>query len=211
MTDAGLVDSRRAPNLLARSTAGGVGFVLAVVLGVLIGEGWLYVLREQGWLPSGPRVGDSLPLLQLAGFDGQPLLRVIVAWLLAGLVTGLALSRVAPLRRGVAAGLLALVLLLAASQASDALARNLSFSAVAFSRTPGLGPWLGALLFGLACALPRRSVAGSQPGRRILGFGHPASIPGSSQLGLGSGENRDAGQDQGDRAQVRGDRDRVRT
>ena len=59
---------------------------------------------------------------------------MIVAWLLAGLVTGLALSRIAPLRRGVAAGLLALVVLLVASQASYALARNLKFSAVVFSR-----------------------------------------------------------------------------
>ena len=211
MTDAGLVDSRPAPEVVARSTAGGVGFVLAVLLGLLVGEGWLYVLRGQGWLSSGPSVGDSLPLLQLAGFDGQPLLRVIVAWLLAGLVTGLALSRIAPLRRGVAAGLLALVVLLVASQASYALARNLKFSAVVFSRAPGLGPWLGALLFGLSCALPRRSVAGSQRGRRVLGFRRAGSPPDSGQLGLGSGQNGDAAEDDGDRAQMHDDRDQVRT
>ena len=58
--------------------------MLGVLVGLLAGYGWLYVLRGLGWLGAGPAVGDALPLLQLAGFDGQPLLRVVVAWLLAG-------------------------------------------------------------------------------------------------------------------------------
>jgi hypothetical protein len=39
--------------------------------------GLLYHLRHLRWLAIGPRIPDSLPLLQLAGFDGQPLARVL--------------------------------------------------------------------------------------------------------------------------------------
>jgi hypothetical protein len=48
------------------------------------------------------------------------------------------------------------ILLLIASQAADALARNLRFRDVLVTREPGLGPWLEALAFAIGCALPRR-------------------------------------------------------
>ena len=44
--------------------------------------GLLYSFRGLGWFSGGPRIGDALPLLQLAGFDGQPLDRVLVAGVL---------------------------------------------------------------------------------------------------------------------------------
>lgn len=202
------------PRVLApRRGTGVAGETLAllavVVVGLLAGLGWLYVLRGLNWLTSGPRIGDSLPLLQLAGFDAQPLLRVVVAWLLVGLLAGVALSWIPRWRRTVFAGLLAFVLLLIASQASYALARNLRFSDIAFTRAPGAGPWLEALLFTVGCALPGRAVAGAKRGRirRVASatlFGAP------SELHVSGGEDRDTAKHEGDRDRVRDDRDGVR-
>jgi hypothetical protein len=130
--------------------------VLIVVGGLLAGFGWLYVLRGLGWLGLGPRIADSLPLLQLAGFDGQPLLRVLVAWVLAGALAGIALGGVRTERRLALTAIAGLALLLIGAQAAYALARNLAFSSVLFSRTPGLGPVLEGLAFALGSVLPRR-------------------------------------------------------
>ena len=71
------------------------------VVGVasIAGVGWTYVLRQDGLLGAGPKVSDALPLLQLAGADAQPLTRVAVAWLLAGLMSGLAMYRWRRIRR----------------------------------------------------------------------------------------------------------------
>ena len=80
----------------AMRRGGGVGGVLGVLVGLLAGFGWLYVLRGLDWLGVGPRIADALPLLQLAGFDGQPLLRVVVAWVLAGALAGVLSARCAP-------------------------------------------------------------------------------------------------------------------
>lgn len=139
------------PRLLRRAAAG-FGLVFA---GLLVGAGWLYVLRGLHWLGIGPRVSDALPLLQLAGFDGQPLLRVLVAWALAGVPVGVAWVRLARWQRALPALALGLALLLVGSQAAYALARNLPFTHVLFSRTPGLGPVLEALAFAGGCALAR--------------------------------------------------------
>lgn len=136
---------------------GGAATAIVMCLAALIaGLGWLYVLRGLGWLAIGPRVGDSLPLLQLAGFAGQPLARVVVAWLMAGVVAGMALARLPRLRRTVLAALLGFAVLLLASEASFALARNLRFSDVLSSRSPGAGAWLEAALFAFGAAIPGR-------------------------------------------------------
>lgn len=141
--------------------------LLVCLASLLAGLGWLYVLRGVGWLAMGSRVGDSLPLLQLAGFAGQPLGRVVAAWLVAGAVAGAVLVRMPRLRRGVLAGLLGLIVLLAASQASFALARNLRLASVLWGRAPGAGPWLAAALFACGCALPGR-LAGARGLRTLL-------------------------------------------
>lgn len=208
MSNPDVVRPRRVPRAVA-TTGGGMAFTAAVVLGLLAGYGWLYVLRGAGWLRSGPRVGDSLPLLQLAGFDGQPLARVAVAWLLAGVLTGIALICVAPSRRAVLAGALGLVLLLLASQASYALARNLPFGDVMLHRSPGPGPWVQAFLFGLGCALPRRAVARAQGGR-IGGLRGTGVFGNARQLRLGGGQDRHATEDDGNRGQVHDDRGSIR-
>jgi hypothetical protein len=135
--------------------AAGVAIVLLLLLCLLAGTGLLYGLRGLGWFGVGARIRDSLPLLQLAGFDGQPLARVAAAWLPAGMVFGIALIRLKPLRRTAIAGMLGLLVLLFASDAAFALARNLRLGQVLSDRAPGFGPWLEALLFAAGSALPR--------------------------------------------------------
>ncbi|MGI8715947.1 MAG: alpha/beta hydrolase-fold protein [Solirubrobacteraceae bacterium] len=137
-----------------RGLLGGGGAVLAALIACLTGIGLLYSLRGLHWFTIGPAIPDALPLLQLAGFDGQPLVRVIAAWLPAGLVLGIALIRIGPPRRMLAGGLLAVTLLLLASDASFALARNLRFQHILVSRTPQLGAWIEALVLAAGCALP---------------------------------------------------------
>lgn len=195
-----------------RSLSIGLGLFLAAIVGVLTGYGWLYLLRDAGWLSAGPRVVDSLPLLQLAGFDGQPLAAVVVAWLLAGALSGVISVRVSPARRALAAGLLGLVLLLLASQASYALARNLRFGAILLTRSPGPGPWLEALMFAIGCALPRGPILGRSrwPRRWALSAGRAG--PGAlGHLGLSRGELGHATQHDRDGDHMGDHRDGVRT
>ena len=157
------VSSSRPP---ASATGAFLATPLVMVGGMLAGTGWLYLLRGLHWLGFGPRVGDALPLLQLAGFDGQPLARIVVAWLLAGALTGGILVGLAPGRRLVVAGILGLVLVLFAAQAAYALTRNLRLTDVLFSHSPGAGPVLEALLFAIGCSLPRPLPRGQRRGMR---------------------------------------------
>ena len=151
----------RAGRAAVRALWHGALTTLTVLLGLLGGLGWLWELRKAQLFKSGPSVADSLPLLQLATFDGQPLLRVIVAWFAIGLVVGLLLRRHNRLPRAAIAGALAAVLLWFDSQASNALTRNLRFSDVLAHRSVGLGPWLEAGVFAVSCAL-----APGRPSRR---------------------------------------------
>lgn len=136
---------------------GGAAIVLTLLVALLAGFGWLYVLRGLGWFGVGPSIGDSLPLLQLSGRDSQPLERVLVAWLGAGLTAGVALRRLPRPWRAAVAGIVGLVLLLLASQASFSVTRNVSFGHALFSRSPGLGPWVEAAVFTIGCLLPGRA------------------------------------------------------
>src|ERR1700756_1509990 len=134
--------------------ARGLTGLVIVLVGLLAGFGWLYALRGLGWLGVGPGVGDALPLLQLATFDVQPLLRVVVAWVLAGALAGEALAGTRRGRRVALTGILGLAVLLVASQAAYAVARNVPMGDVLFSRTPGFGPVLEAVAFAAGSALP---------------------------------------------------------
>jgi hypothetical protein len=176
------------------------GSVVIIAAGLLAGTGWLYVLRGLHWLRVGPRIPDALPLLQLAAADGQPLVRVLVAWILAGALTGVALAEVAPHRRAGLALVVALVVLLVASQASYALARNVAFFSSLFSRSPGLGPVLEACAFALGCWLPRPIDRRQRPGMRRRSL--VSIISGFDDRGVGGGEGRHAGQHDDDRQAV---------
>jgi hypothetical protein len=157
----------RAGRAVVRALWHGTLTGLTVLAGLLGGLGWLWELRNANLFRSGPGVSDALPLLQLATFDRQPLLRVVIAWSLIGLVTGLLLRRHAPLPRAAIAGALAAVALWLDSQASNALTRNLRLTDVLAHRSVGLGPWLEAAVFAVTCALA--------PGRARAGSGSPAA------------------------------------
>jgi hypothetical protein len=116
---------RRVPH---EDTLGVVRMALGVSvagLAVVAGVGWLYLLRSSALFGAGPRLQGALPLQQLAGDDAQPLLRMAAAWLPAGAVGGLALSRLARVRHPalVTAGVGAVLIVLSGA-ASDAVAQG---------------------------------------------------------------------------------------
>jgi len=124
------------------------GWLLAV-LTVPAGIGFLYLLRRSGALDVGPGVHGALPLQQLAGGETQPLARVIVSWLVAGLVAGAALARVSRVRvlvGLVGLALLGALLLLAAGAGADAVA-------ISDNLGPHLAPQLGRAGTWMAVAL----------------------------------------------------------
>ena len=197
----------RAPSGVLFATGRAAGALVIVIAGLLAATGWLYALRGLHLLAVGPRVADALPLLQLASADGQPAVRVIVGWLLGGALTGVAMLSTPVVRRGLFAGVVGLVILLIASQAAYALARNLPFTHVLFDRTPGFGPVLEALAFAAGCALPRVRDRGDGGVRRRRSVA--AVLGGFDDRRLHGGEERHAAEDDGDRRQVRADRSRV--
>ena len=162
--------AQRAGKALLQASAF-VAACLCVVVAVVAGTGWLYLLREFHGLAAGPRFDGALPLQQLARGDAQPLLRMIVAWLPAGLALGASLGLLTRLPRLIRAAVTAFgsaVLLLLASAVSDAIAENDSVSthvSNAFSRD---GVWLavGLVACGVLIAPPwsaRDRGAGATP------------------------------------------------
>jgi hypothetical protein len=147
--------------------------VLALLTACLVGLGLLYVLRGLGWFSDGPKVSDALPLLQLARADGQPLGRVVIAWLLAGMGLSVALAVKMSPRRAAVMAVLTLILLLFASEASFALARNDGLGETLRTRAPGLGPWVEAAVLVAALALP--TALGSARARHTFALRSPAS------------------------------------
>jgi hypothetical protein len=144
------------PLRVLRIAARAAWAMVAILGSVLAGVGWLYLFRNADWFVAGPRIGDALPLLQLAGADGQALLRVAVAFVLAGLIAGICLRWASPPRRLMLVAPVGLAWLLFFSQVSFAVARNVPLGQVLFSRQPGAGPWIEGGLLALACLLPGR-------------------------------------------------------
>jgi hypothetical protein len=137
--------------------------VLAAVAG---GIGWLYALRHVDLLKAGPRLADALPLQRLAGGAGQPLARVVVAWLPAGLVAGIGVGLVSRLRRpgrGLAVFVLALALVLAVAAASDSVTHSESIRHHLHQQPHRAATWLAAGLMALGAALA--PVIGREAGR----------------------------------------------
>jgi hypothetical protein len=107
-----------------RRAAGGMTAAVVVVAAIAAGIGWLYVLRSTRALDAGPSFTDALPLQRLAGQGTQPLLRLALAWVPAGLVAALGLSALTGLRRAartVVVAAIALVVLFAAGAGSDSV------------------------------------------------------------------------------------------
>ena len=158
----------------------GLGAALLVLLSVFVGIGLLYAIRGLGWVAAGPQVPDSLPLLRLAHHDAQPLARVALTWVAAGVAFGLLTRWISPRRRTLVALLPALILLVVASDASFALAENLRLSGVLSTRVPPSGAWFEALLFAAGAA-----VAGLEIGRlpRLLGARSRELLPRTRRVG----------------------------
>jgi hypothetical protein len=131
----------RSPFVAIAATAGGVG--------------WLYLLRRAGALDAGPRLTDALPLQRLAGEAAQPLLRLLVAWLPAGIVAGLAMRAAGVGRpaRAAVAFVACAALLLAAGAAADALTANDPFRSHLGVQPERAATWLAAGLMALGAVI----------------------------------------------------------
>lgn len=133
----------------------------ALTLGVsslvaaLAGFGWLYVLHRGNALGAGPVVPEALPLQRLAGGAGQPLSRLVLAWLPAGVVAGLAL-RAAGFGRARAPFVFAacLVLLMAMGAAADAVTASEPLARHLAPQLHRPATWSAAALIAIGAALP---------------------------------------------------------
>lgn len=105
----------------------GIGLMLCVVAGV----GWLYLLKDTGFLEGFAPVRGALPLQQLAGDSAQPLSRLLIVWLPCGVTAGFMLRAVGlpnrPLR-AFGAALITYGLLVATGALSDAVAYSTRIS-----------------------------------------------------------------------------------
>jgi hypothetical protein len=124
--------------------------VLTAIATTCAATGWLYVLRHARVLDVGPHVAGGLPLLQLAHTDDQPLLRMAVAWLPAGMLGGLLLTRLRPARgvvaRGALFGLVTAVVLVLAGAESQAIEFNDVIRSQLGPVAGHSGVWLGVVL-----------------------------------------------------------------
>lgn len=135
---------------------GGPGAVLVAILATVGGVGWLYLLRHAGVLNVGPRLSESLPLQRLARGDAQPVLRLIVAWVPAGAVAGLAAVGLTALRRparAILAGVVSWVILFLASGLSDAVTASDPLTSHLGTQPGRAALWVAALLFAVGAAL----------------------------------------------------------
>lgn len=132
--------------------------MLGVPLGLLAavaGVGLLYLLRNGGVAPLGPKAAGALPLEQLDGTDGQPLARMALAWLPVGLASGALIGAFARgawrVAFGVTAAVAWLVLVLSAA-ASDAVANNERFVDHLTTPLGAAGTWLSFVLLLIGAA-----------------------------------------------------------
>lgn len=136
--------------------------MLITVLAVVAGIGALYLLRGAAALGLGPLVPGALPLQQLAGGAAQPLARMALAWLPAGLVAGLALAWIARLgaaARTLLATLTGAALLLLGGAASDAIALSDPLGPHLVPQLSRAGTWVAVALFAGAALVPPRRPA----------------------------------------------------
>jgi hypothetical protein len=143
--------------MIARLT----GAVIAALGAAAAGIGWLYLLRHAGSLSAGPQVAEALPLQRLAGGAAQPLARLAVAWLTAGLLSGQILVAAGFRRRAPRAALMfatTLLLLLLLGAAADAVTANDPLGSHLSEQPQRAATWLAAGLVAIGAAIV--------PGRR---------------------------------------------
>ena len=144
------------------TSAGAVGAFLLAFAALFAGVGILYLIRHGG-LGFGAKIHNALPLEQLAGQDSQPFSHMVIAWVPAGFVAGLAffsLTRFGVLARTAVLTALAAVSLLLAGAVSDSIAVNDPLSPHLVPQLTRGATWIAVALFALGslCAglLPPR-------------------------------------------------------
>lgn len=138
-------DRSRFPLGTVRRTAVIAAYCLIVGAAIAAGLGWLYLIHTWVGAGLGPRVGDSLPLLQLANLDAQPIVTVIAIWLATGIAVGALLQREPRILRAVVVAATSAVILVVDSQISFAIARNTAVANVLLSRMPGAGVFVAVI------------------------------------------------------------------
>src|SRR5436190_1085735 len=132
------------------------------LVAVVAGTGWLYLLRSGHLLGFGPRVPGSLELEKLASADAQPLARLVVAWVPAGLVLGLALGGLrprSPWTRALAGGVAVFALLVLLGAVSDAVENSQSVGGRLGDQFGRAGPWVATGLVVMGTYLGARARA----------------------------------------------------
>jgi hypothetical protein len=150
------------PHSPLRLTGRALAVGLVTSLAVAAGIGWLYLLRDAGALKAGPQISAALPLQRLAGGSAQPLARLVVAWLPAGLAAGFGVAAVSRLRRPgrvAATALVALGALLALGAAADAVTASEPFGPHLRSQPHHAAIWIAAGLIALGATLVPASAA----------------------------------------------------
>jgi hypothetical protein len=133
--------SRRTLATALRVTVAGL-----IALGALIaGVGALYLMRGISLLAIGPDVRGALPLQQLAGGEAQPLFRMVLAWVPAGFVAGLAFAALTGLSPFARTASLAALLL--AGAAADAIAITDPLGPHLLPQLARVGTWTAVALF----------------------------------------------------------------
>ena len=129
------------------------------------GVGLLYLLRNAGVAHAGPRPAGALPLEQLDGTDGQPLARMALAWLPAGVAAGAVLGAFTRGSRQLVLAALTVVaggVLFLSAAASDAVANNEPFSQDLATPLSAAGVWVSLVLLVIGAAIGERLAAVSR-------------------------------------------------
>jgi hypothetical protein len=120
----------------------------------VLAVGWMDLLRRSGLLGFGPLVGGALPLEQLAREDAQPLARVVVAWVPAGLLAGALLARRPPVVRALVVAVVFWVVLVTVGAMSDAAAISESIQSHVPAQLSRAGTWVEVGIGALTAMVP---------------------------------------------------------
>lgn len=160
----------------ARRVFAGAAACVALVVAILAGTGWLYLLRSNHALAFGPRYPGALPLQQLAGGDAQPFGRMLAAWAPAGVALGVTLSaatRLSRVARAATAAVGGIALLPLAASAADSLTQNEPLRTHLQNGFSHTGVWaaIALLVAGVVAAPPWDALAVGNEGSRRLAPG----------------------------------------
>jgi hypothetical protein len=123
--------------------------ILVGVIAAVAGVGLLYLLRNAGIASAGPKPAGALPLEQLDQADAQPLLRMALAWLPAGLAAGAVIAAFTRMSRAGALAVFALVagfVLVASAGVSDSVTNNESLTQHLATPLGVAGTWVSLAL-----------------------------------------------------------------